>query len=299
LVEAPVYGGVIPLLRAQNCNPVEVPTDAHGCSSGSLRDILESWPSDRPKPKLLLVVPYGCNPTGMTHTLERRREILALANQHNFLILEDDPYFYLYFSDRPRPPSYFTLDGQGPHPRGRVLRFDSLSKVLSAGLRLGFATGPARLIERMNVHTAATNLQGSSTVQAIVQSLFDAWGYDTFMEHTRRVSKFYKTKRDVFERAMQRHLTGLAEWVPPEAGMFYWFKLLLPPSEGAPEGDSDDLIRRKAVEAGVLALPGTSFFVSGKRTPYVRAAFSLLPEKDVDEALKRLAEIVRSVQQIQ
>jgi hypothetical protein len=105
----------------------------------------------------------------MTHTLERRREILALANEYNFLILEglrdshsgtpfdvddlvDDPYFYLYFSDQPRPPSYFKLDGQGLYPRGRVLRFDSLSKVLSAGLRFGFATGPARLIERINVH---------------------------------------------------------------------------------------------------------------------------------------------------
>ena len=69
-------------------------------------------------------------------------------------LLVDDPYFYLYFSDKPRPPSYFKLDGQGPHPRGRVLRFDSLSKVLSAGLRLGFATGPARLIERINIHVS-------------------------------------------------------------------------------------------------------------------------------------------------
>lgn len=74
------------------------------------------------------------------------------------------------------------------------------------------------------------------------------------------------------------------------------FKLLLPPSNEAPEGNSESLIRRKAIEAGVLALPGTSFFVSGKPTPYVRAAFSLLPEKDVDEALRRLAEIVRLAQ---
>ena len=75
------------------------------------------------------------------------------------------------------------------------------------------------------------------------------------------------------------------------------FKLLLPPSEGAPEGDSEALIREKAIEAGVLALPGTSFFISGKPTPYVRASFSLLPEKDVDEALRRLAKIVRLAQQ--
>ena len=79
--------------------------------------------------------------------------------------------------------------------------------------------------------------------------------------------------------------------------LFSRIKLLLPPSEGAPEGNSEVLIRQKAVEAGVLALPGTAFFISGKPTPYVRASFSLLPEKDVDEALRRLAEVVRLAQQ--
>lgn len=79
-------------------------------------------------------------------------------------LLVDDPYFYLYFSDRPRPSSYFKLDGQGPYPRGRVLRFDSLSKVLSAGLRFGFATGPARLIERINVHVGHYFIAGLEVV---------------------------------------------------------------------------------------------------------------------------------------
>jgi tryptophan aminotransferase len=52
--------------------------------------------------------------------------------------------------------------------------------------------------------------------------LLKAWGYEGFQKHTLKVSAFYKVKRDVFERAMQSHLSGLAEWVPPEAGMFYW-----------------------------------------------------------------------------
>lgn len=73
-------------------------------------------------------------------------------------------------------------------------------------------------------------------------------------------------------------------------------KLLLPPTPTAPEGDSEELIRRKAFEAGVLALPGQSFFVLGRATPYVRASFSLATEEDVDEALRRLASVVKSVQ---
>ena len=82
-------------------------------------------------------------------------------------------------------------------------------------------------------------------------------------------------------------MDGLAEWVTPEAGMFVWFKLLIADKPGE-EGDSFDLIRNKAFENGVLALPGAVFLPDGRKTAYVRASFSLLSEKDVNEALRRL-----------
>jgi tryptophan aminotransferase len=94
---------------------------------------------------------YGCNPTGSTATLERRLEVLQLSREHDFFILEDDPYHYLYYGSTPRPPSYFALEKDQPAV-GRVVRFDSLSKVLSSGLRLGFASGPALIIKAMNDH---------------------------------------------------------------------------------------------------------------------------------------------------
>lgn len=139
--------------------------------------------------------------------------------------------------------------------------------------------------------------------------MLSSWGYDGFQAHTDRVAEFYRQKRDTFERAMQRHMKGLAEWDLPEAGMFFWlvrsifivyivrssishrFKLLL--GEGEHAGDSEHLIRNKAFNRGVLALPGTIFSPNGARTSYVRASFSQLAEADVDEALKRLAEVVR------
>jgi DNA-binding transcriptional MocR family regulator len=72
------------------------------------------------------------------------------------------------------------------------------------------------------LQTSSANLQVSSTTQAIAYALLSDWGYDTFFEHTRLVSEFYRKKRDVFAKAMERHLTGLAEWTIPEAGMFFW-----------------------------------------------------------------------------
>ncbi|KAG5335332.1 hypothetical protein C0989_001418 [Termitomyces sp. Mn162] len=256
--------------------------------------ILEEWPVGKPKPRVLYTVPawqYGCNPTGMTATLERRKEVLALSREHDFIILEDDPYYYLYYGTAPRYPSYFNLEMEEPQT-GRVLRFDSLSKILSAGIRIGFASGPKPLLDAINKHTATSNLQTASLTQVIVYKLLETWGYDTFIQHTKKVSNFYREKRDVFEAAMKKHLTGLAEWVAPEAGMFFWFKLLLT-DDPSVEGDSQALIAEKAVKSGVLALPGTAFLPNDRKTAYVRAAFSLLSEEDVNEALRRLSKVIK------
>jgi len=158
----------------------------------------------------------------MTATLERRRQVLAIAREHRILILEDDPYYYIYFGPQPRPPSFFALEARDGGPTGLVLRFDSFSKVLSAGLRIGAVTGPDPLLRAIDMHTATLNLQVSSLTQAVTYTLLSSWGYDGFWNHTERVSGLYREKRDLFEQAMKQHLDGLAEWVTPEAGMFFW-----------------------------------------------------------------------------
>ncbi|TFK69934.1 PLP-dependent transferase [Pluteus cervinus] len=292
LVESPVYAGVLPIFQGHNCELVAVETDSCGIQSSSLRSILENWPVNKPRPKILYTVPYGCNPTGMTATLERRKEVLRLAREYNILILEDDPYYYLYYGDGPRYPSYFALELEEPEV-GRVLRFDSLSKILSAGLRIGFASGPEPLIQAIDRHTTSLNLQTSTFTQMVAYKLLDAWGYDGFKIHTEKVSAFHRGKRDIFERVMNKHLSGLAQWSSPEAGMFFWFKLIL--SEGdkvAEDGDSEAIIRTKAFDRGVLALPGTVFMPDGRKTAYVRAAFSLSTEPEVEEALRRLRQVI-------
>lgn len=70
--------------------------------------------------------------------------------------------------------------------------------------------------------TATSNLQTPTLTQVITVKLLEAWGYDAFIAHTHSVSAFYREKRDIFERALNNHLAGLAEWSTPEAGMFFW-----------------------------------------------------------------------------
>ncbi|KAF7312725.1 PLP-dependent transferase [Mycena indigotica] len=298
LVQSPVYAGVIPLFHSLQCKQIEVEADADGISSDALRSILEQWPTSSPKPKILYTIPYGGNPTGATASIQRRQEVLALARDHNLLIIEDDPYYYLYFGpSASRPPSYFAMERSDPscdgQAVGRVLRLDSLSKVLSAGLRIGVVSGPSPIIRAIDAHTATANLQPAGLTQAVAAALMNSptWGHSGFLRHVDSVASLYKAKRDVFEEALQRHLgkDGLAEWSTPQAGLFFWFRLIA--ADG--DGDSAALVRTKAFERGVLALPGTVFLPDGRKTGYVRAAFSLLGPEEVDEAMKRLAQAVR------
>ncbi|KAF8322648.1 TdiD protein [Clavulina sp. PMI_390] len=296
LVEAPTYAGVIPNLISRQADCVEVPVDGEGIVASALEEMLANWPWGKKMPKYLYTIPYGCNPSGATASLERRVKVLELARKYKFLILEDDPYYLLYYGDAPRPASYFELEGKDGHPTGIVLRFDSLSKVVSSGLRIGFATGPIPLLTKMDLLTQSANLQPSSTAMSIAMALLTNWGVEGFKAHCYNVSQFYKGRRDVFEKALNKHLPGLVEYTSPVSGLFLWFKLKIPPPVDdltATEGDSHDLIRNKAFANGVLALPGTVFFASGKRTAYVRASFSVLNDEDTDEALRRLGEVVK------
>jgi tryptophan aminotransferase len=249
----------------------------------------------------------------MTSLFSKVRVKLVFRNRMTFTGFADDPYYYLYYGPEPRPASYFKLEHEVLSAAGRVVRFDSFSKVLSAGLRIGFASGPKPIIDAIDknvctycpflilsltvaLQTACSNLQPPGMTQVMAYTLLKHWGYEGFAKHTAVVADFYRAKRDVFVGAMEKHLTGLAEWIVPEAGMFLWFELLLP-AHSPHAQDSEALIREEAFANGVLALPGTVFMPNGPKTPYVRASFSLLEPAKVDEALRRLAVTVKQARE--
>jgi kynurenine/2-aminoadipate aminotransferase len=292
LVESPTYSGALSALRPWGLKLIEVPLDGHGIIPEELDSLLNNFPTKFPgvnKPKVLYTIPTGQNPSGATLDNARREKIYAIAQKHDFLIIEDDPYWYLRLNPLPGQQateeselkSFFSMDVDG-----RVVRTDSVSKILSSGLRLGWVTGPSALINRLEFHQQATNLHASGLTQMLVYKLLDQWGTDGFKKHIQKVKDFYSEKRDVTLRAAEKHLKGLAEWSPPSAGMFIWFKL-----NGI--SDTENLIKEKAVKAKVVMVPGKVFSPSNSPSPYVRAAFSTASEEDIDEALRRLANLLR------
>lgn len=120
-------------------------------------------------PKLMYVNPTGANPNGATLPLERRQEIYKICCKYNILILEDDPYCFMHFLDEV-PPTFLSMDIEG-----RVMRFDSLSKVLSSGLRVGWLTGPKQLVKAVELHVQSSYLHSSTLSQVYLFSLLRAY----------------------------------------------------------------------------------------------------------------------------
>lgn len=283
LVEDPTYTGILSFLETQECDLATVKTDALGAIPDSLESVLSNWPTEEGSPRrphCFYTVPSGGNPTGVSCSLERKKAIYAICSKYDILIIEDDPYYYLQFGEK-RIPSYLSIDAEA-----RVLRCDSMSKILSAGIRIGWASGPPALIDRINMHTMVTNLQPSGMPQLVTYSLLMKWGHKGFLEHAGRVADFYREKRDEFVECLDRRMKGRAEWSVPDSGMFVWLRLL------GGINDSYDLIMTKAIKKKVLAIPGVAFMPHRDKNPYVRVSFSNITKQNMDEALRRLAEVV-------
>uniref|UniRef100_F6ZL38 Kynurenine/alpha-aminoadipate aminotransferase, mitochondrial n=1 Tax=Xenopus tropicalis TaxID=8364 RepID=F6ZL38_XENTR len=286
LLDAPTYSGTIAALKPLGCNLIGVPTDQHGIVPQALKDILSKWsPEDSGKPekknpKLLYTIPNGGNPTGASLSTERKIEIYQLAQQYDLIIIEDDPYYFLQFN-KEFAPSFLSMDIDG-----RVIRADSMSKILSSGLRIGYVTGPKPLIDRVILHMQVSTMHTSAFSQILILELLSKWGVEGFMEHIEGVKKFYQTQRDALLASAEKWLTGLAEWHSPSAGMFLWIRIKDVP-------DTHKMIMQKAISKEILLVPGSAFNLnSADSSSYVRASFSLSSPEQMDEGFKRLASLI-------
>eukprot|EP00501_MAST-03F_sp_TOSAG23-6_P000742 GSMAST32.ASY1.ANO1.770.1 assembled CDS len=201
LLETPTYSGSLAFLTPYGINQIGIDTDENGLQPDILDEVLKNWnvlyPSKR-KPRVLCMFYFFFNfffPKYFFYTKfstlssQRREKIYEIARRENLIILEDDPYFYLQFNpnpsnENPNPnetrnmKSFYSMDIDQ-----RVIRFDSFSKVLSSGIRVGWATGPSQLIDRLQLHVRSTSLHSSGVSQGLVAGLLKMWGINGFSEH--------------------------------------------------------------------------------------------------------------------
>lgn len=305
--------------------------DADGMLPDDLDLVLSTWDESArraPKPFLVYTVPTGQNPTSSTQSLERRKQIYAVAEKHDLYILEDEPYFFLQMDPfisgqthsvskpfQPVPvadflsnliPSYLSLDTSG-----RVLRLDSFSKIIAPGSRCGWVTGSAQIIERFIRHNevSAQNPAGFSTV-ALHNLLEENWGHKGFLEWLMYIRAEYTRRRDIIVNACEAHLpTEIASWVPPKAGMFHWIhvdvtKHPLYRARCNADGNLDyatlleieDAVFLAAAEQSVLIAKGSWFRAQrgSDSELFFRTTFAAAPAEKIVEAIRKVGIALRT-----
>jgi 2-aminoadipate transaminase len=274
--EAPTYPGAVPTFCAYQASVVQVTMDRDGMRTDELEATLEDLEQAGRRPKFIYTVPTFHNPAGVTLSLERRRELVRIATERELLVLEDNPYGLLRYEGSPLP-TLRSLDGGA-----FVIYASTFSKILSPGVRLGWAAAPGPVLEKMNIGKQATDLCSSSITQYFVSAYFDSRPWE---EYVRSLIEIYRRRRDVMLDALAEHFPREAEWTHPEGGLFIWATL--------PDYiDTTDLLAR-ALDEHVAFVPGRAAFLDGRGGSSMRLNFSGVDEPLIREGIQRLGEVVR------
>jgi 2-aminoadipate transaminase len=274
IAEAPTYPGAIPTFCSYEADVVQIAMDGDGMRVHELETTLDALAREGRRPKFVYTVPTFQNPTGVTMSLERRHELLRIARERQLLIMEDNPYGMLRYEGEPLPTLH-SLDHEF------VIYAGTFSKILSPGVRLGWAVAPAPILDQMQTGKQGTDLCSSPITQYFVAAYFDSgpWG-----DYLGSLVEIYRRRRDAMLDALAEHLPREAEWTHPNGGLFIWATL--------PDYiDTTDLLAR-ALQENVAFVPGRAAYLDGRGGSSMRLNFSGVTEDEIREGIRRIGKIV-------
>ncbi len=276
IVGLPTYFGGPGAVHSRGGDVVGVPVDRDGLNPNRLRQEIKRLNAAGKRVKGVYVIPNFQNPTGVTLSLERRRQIMDLAETHDLVIFEDDPYVDLRFEGK-RLPSLKSMDR-----KGRVIHLRSLSKTFVPGVRLGWAFGEPGAIRKMVVAKQFADAATNTPAQYILLEFIRRGLLDKQIQEN---IKFYRAKRDFMLAQMDRHFPREATWNRPQGGFFIFVKL--------PKNmDADELFQR-AVVKDVAFVTGRPFFVDGSGHNTFRLSYSQAGEADMEAAIRVIGELIK------
>ena len=266
-VEEPSYFLAFQIFRDHDLNIVGIPMDDDGPCIDALEQALAQV-----KPAFVYTIPSYHNPTGRCSTETRRRQIVGLAQEHDFRIVADEPYQLLYYYDAP-PQAYGTMTASD-----NVVSLGSFSKILAPGMRLGWIQTSAALRKRI-LANGFLNSGGSINhiSSLLVRNALDNGLLDSHLENLRSA---YRGRVEAMDEALHRHFDGLAEWSRPGGGYFFWMRF---------DSSVDTVpLREKAREHKTGFQAGTLFSSTGQLANFMRLSFAHYNEDDIREGVARL-----------
>jgi GntR family transcriptional regulator/MocR family aminotransferase len=272
-IEQPGYFAASLAFAASGAHLLGVPVDERGLRTDALARALRAR-----RVKLVYATPAVQSPTGVVLDEARRRELLALADEHQTPIVEDD-----YDSElRLGGPPVAALKNRDTMQQ--VLYIGTFSKATLPGVRIGYLVAPPALLERFLAMRFAGDFGSGAITQAALAELLTAGDLE---RHVRRVRKLYASRLAALDAALGEAMPEGAHWRPPAGGSALWLTL--------PRDLDADAVWAETLRAGLAMVRGDAFFFDGRGRDHLLLGVSGLEASAIAEGTARLGEIVRRV----
>lgn len=267
LVETPTYLGALQAFQLFAPTFVPLASDEYGL------DAAQITAAQFADAKLLYTLPNFQNPTGRLMNEARRQILVTAAEQHNLLVVEDDPYGELWYDKAPPPSLLSRLPEQ-------VIHLGSFSKILAPGLRLGYIIAPEPIARKIEQIKQATDLHTSTIAQRAVYEVVK----DGFLNtHLPRVRALYQQQSQTMLDALQLFMPETVSWNRPAGGMFLWLEL--------PQYADSEAMLPKTLAQNVAYVPGSTFYASNPEQHTLRLAFVTVPEEKIRAGIETLGKV--------
>lgn len=271
IVESPTFFFAVTIFQMSRVQVVGVPIRSDGIDLEALERTLKEYGS---RVKLFYAIPAFHNPTGICYSVENRKALLALAERHNFTILEDVTYQPLYYGAAP-PPIIRSFDTSG-----RVVTIASVSKLVMPALRVGWVYAAPPMIATIQRFKGdgGTSMFNTEVVSAYIES-------GEFGAQIEAARRFYARKHDVMAAAMDRHMPDWLNWSAPGGGYFIWASV--------PDGMSAASVIQAAQAHGIEIFPGAASYADVKDDSHLRLCFAYLPEPMIEAGIAAFGKVLQ------
>jgi 2-aminoadipate transaminase len=280
LVELPAYTGALTAFRNVLAEVVGVRQEGDGVDLDDLDRVVTRVRAQGKRVRFLYLVPNFQNPTGLLLGREKRRRLLEAAARHDILLVEDDPYGDLYFTDVAEASD--TRPIKADDREGRVVYLSSFSKTLAPGYRVAWMAAAAELASKFEVAKQATDICTGALDQRVVWQAIER---GVLAAQGPRLRAVYQHKRTVMEDALHKQCGKVLTWPEPRGGFFIWIT--------APADIDADALLVRAMRHGVIFVVGSAFFVDGSGTSTLRLSFSAASPERIQEGIRRLSVALR------
>jgi len=273
--ENPSFIGALNAFRSNGAQLVGVPLRDDGIDT----EILEKTLAETKNVKMLYLIPTFHNPAGITSTLENRKKVYEIAKKYSVVIFEDNPYGELRFAGEDIP-TYKSFDTEG-----LVIYCSSFSKILSAGMRIGYACGPTPILSKMIVAKQVEDVHTNLFFQMLCYRYMTERDLDA---HIEKIRKIYGDKCNLMLSELDKNMPSCVKYTRPEGGLFIWCTL--------PDGADSSVFIKKALEKKVAVVPGTAFNCDTEApSDSFRLNYSMPSDDDIVRGIKILSDIAREM----